>query len=309
MNALEFKNVSIDYKTKGDSKRAVDDFSLAVKEGEFFGLLGPNGAGKTSLISATTGLIPFQSGDISIFDYKAGSRAAKQYVGVVPQEIISHGFFDVNEVLNFMSGYYGIRNNQKRIDFLLERLQLVPFKYKLVSQLSGGMKRRLLIAKALLHSPKILLLDEPSAGVDVELRSILWDFMRELNKSGTTIVLTTHYLEEAQRLCQRCAILNYGKLLALDGTGALISSMSERIVQLSLKNDCSPVQTPSVTGIVSVEKDGKNIKVVASSKLSLQEVLEAVGISLEEIADIRTSEGDLESAFLKLVKKGSSHAA
>ncbi|MBN8555590.1 MAG: ABC transporter ATP-binding protein [Deltaproteobacteria bacterium] len=221
--ALHIQDLRIEYRLKDDVKVAVERLSLTIEHGELFALLGPNGAGKTSMISAMVSLIPFQGGEIKIFDHPAGTVAAKKCIGLVPQELVSYGFFTVNEILQFVSGYYGILNNQKRIDYLLERLQLQSQKNKLVSQLSGGMKRRMLIAKALVHSPKILLLDEPSAGVDVELRTILWDFVKELNASGMTIILTTHYLEEAQRLCKRTAIMDHGKLLAMDYTDKIIA--------------------------------------------------------------------------------------
>ncbi|MDB5037825.1 MAG: transporter ATP-binding protein [Bacteriovoracaceae bacterium] len=223
--ALEIKNLLITYSHKNQTTTAVDHVSFSIPEGEFFGLIGPNGAGKTSIISAITSLVSHQAGEISVFGHHAGSVEAKRLVGYVPQGLVGYGFFNVNEILQFTSGYFGIKNNQKKIDELLERLQLTSYKYKLVSQLSGGLKRRMLIAKSLLHSPKILLLDEPSAGVDVELRTILWNFATELNDSGMTILLTTHYLEEADRLCKRVAIMNKGKILALDKTDRIKTQM------------------------------------------------------------------------------------
>lgn len=225
--ALEIQNLRVEYSHKDQKTIAVQDVSLSLRSGEFFSLLGPNGAGKTSIISALVGLVPFQAGEIKIFGSPASSLEAKRLIGYVPQELVSYGFFNVNEVLRFTSGYFGIRKNQARIDDLLERLQLSAFKYKLVSSLSGGMKRRLSIAKALLHQPRLLLLDEPSAGVDVELRAILWDFARELNQEGMTILLTTHYLEEAERLCERTAILNKGKLVMCKPTADILKEMGE----------------------------------------------------------------------------------
>lgn len=227
MPALEIQNLRITYSSGKAVTTAVNDLSFSVEEGEFFGLLGPNGAGKTSLISAVTSLVPYQGGEIRIFDERAGTENAKRFIGYVPQELVSYGFFTVNEILNFASGYFGIRKNQKKIDELLERLQLMPSKHKLVGHLSGGQKRRLLIAKALLHSPRLLLLDEPSAGVDVELRNILWEFARDLNRDGMTVLLTTHYLEEAERLCGRVAIIDKGKLLALDAAASLVAKMGQ----------------------------------------------------------------------------------
>jgi ABC-2 type transport system ATP-binding protein len=231
MPALEIADVSIEYVHKKQTTKAVDHISFTIEEGELFGLLGPNGAGKTSLISAITSLVAQQEGSIRIFGAPAGSREAKRAIGYVPQELVSYGFFNVNEVLRFASGYFGLTKNQARIDELLERLQLSQSKYKLVSHLSGGQKRRLLIAKALLHSPRILLLDEPSAGVDVELRNILWNFVLELNAQGMTILLTTHYLEEAERLCSRVAIIDKGRVLALDKTASIVSSMGQETLE------------------------------------------------------------------------------
>jgi ABC-2 type transport system ATP-binding protein len=285
VNALFIDHLRIEYSAADGKKVAVEDLCLEVEPGEFFGLLGPNGAGKTSVISAITGLVPSASGNIKIFGQKAGSREARRLVGFVPQELVSYGFFTVDEILKYSSGYFGISENSKKINELLDRLQLISYRKKLVSQLSGGLKRRLLIAKALLHSPKILLLDEPSAGVDVELRTILWDFMAELNREGMTIVLTTHYLEEAQRLCKRVAILNNGKLLALDATGGLISSLSERVIFFDLK-------------------EGDPRRVVAQGKESISEIMLRLNIPLDSVQDIRTEEGSLESAFLKLVGAG-----
>lgn len=220
--ALKYENLVVEYNSRSGIKRAVDQVSFSVEEGELFSLLGPNGAGKTSMISATTSLIPYQGGKIEILGHRAGSTEAKRSLGIVPQELVGYGFFTVNEILGFASGYFGFSNNQKHIDSLLEKLQLTNHRDQLVSQLSGGMKRRMLIAKALVHRPKVLLLDEPSAGVDVELRTILWDYVKELNKAGMTIILTTHYLEEAERLCERTAILDHGKLISLDKTRAII---------------------------------------------------------------------------------------
>jgi len=302
--SIEVKNLSVIYDKKHPEKKAVDDFSISIHDGEFFGLLGPNGAGKTSVISSLTGLLEVKYGEVLIFGKPAGSTEAKYMIGVVPQELVHHGFFTVNQILNFFSGYYGIQNNQKRIDYLLEHLQLATERNKRVSQLSGGMKRRLLIAKALVHSPRILLLDEPSAGVDIELRAILWDFMTELNCSGTTIVLTTHYLEEAQRLCKRVAIMNYGKLLSLDNTGKLIEEMVERNIIFTLKNgahlDPHVLQRPPM-GMSSIQNEGEIVRLSVSGKQSLDEVLQALHLELKDIRDIKMLEGSLEHAFMKIV--------
>jgi len=303
-SAISIEHLSVEYDVgKSPKFIAVDDFNVEIKKGEFLGLLGPNGAGKTSIISSMTGLLSVEIGRISVFGCPAGSREAKRQIGVVPQEVVGHGFFNVIEVLRFISGYYGISNNTKRIEELLDRLQLSSSRHKKVSQLSGGMKRRLMIAKALVHSPKILLLDEPSAGVDIELRAILWDFMQELNKAGATIVLTTHYLEEAQRLCERCAILDHGKLLALDETGSLIESLAERVVHITLKGRFDKDVEKAIDGkrILSVRKEGNTIRAVVSGGMGLSNLLERLQVPLENVLDLRTEEGDLEHAFLKVI--------
>lgn len=227
MNALSIQNLNVDYPVDGTVKRAVDHFNLEMKPGEILGLLGPNGAGKTSIISATTALLQKFEGKIEIFGHPSGSPEAKLSVGLVPQEMISYGFFNVREIMEFNAGFFGVSKPGARIEMLLKKLQLWDAREKKVGQLSGGMKRRLAIAKALIHSPKLLLLDEPSAGVDVELRDILWSYVRELNSNGTSILLTTHYLEEAEELCEHIAVIHRGKLIGLDTTKNLLEKMNE----------------------------------------------------------------------------------
>lgn len=304
--ALEIEKLSVIYDPGKHEKKAVDEFSLQVFEGEFFALLGPNGAGKTSVISTLTGLFDVQHGKVEIFGKAAGSIAAKRLTGVVPQELVNHGFFTVNEILNFFSGYYGIFENQKRIDYLLDRLQLTEQKDKKVAQLSGGMKRRLLIAKALVHSPKLLLLDEPSAGVDIELRALLWGFMQELNAEGMTIVLTTHYLEEAQRLCKRVAIMNYGRMLSLGNTEDLLSSMVDREVVLRIRDlsHLSGIQlNPNESRLRNIRQEDGKVFCTALGGISLHEILQALDLKLEDVVDVRMHEGSLEDAFLRIVGK------
>ncbi|MFH1725289.1 MAG: ABC transporter ATP-binding protein [Elusimicrobiota bacterium] len=303
--ALKIEDLTVRYKVDEGETVAVDHIDLEVAEGELFALLGPNGAGKTSIISAITGIITHQTGDIRIFGHHAATPEAKRLVGLVPQELVSYGFFNVTEVLEFTSGYFGIRDNGKRIDELLDRLQLTSERYKLISQLSGGLKRRMLIARALVHSPKVLLLDEPSAGVDVELRAILLDYIKDLNRRGTTILLTTHYLEEAQRLCERSAIINRGKVLALDETGSIISEMSERLLTITLRAEMpGAVMRPDADkGLLEVHRKGNVVRATVVGKMSLQTTLEHLGIPLANIRDLKTDEGDLEHAFLRLLEE------
>jgi ABC-2 type transport system ATP-binding protein len=216
--------------------RALDGVTLAVERGEFFGLLGPNGAGKTTLISALGGLAIPDSGALAVMghDVRADYRAARRALGIVPQEIVFDPFFTVRETLEFQSGYFGLRSNGAWIDELLERLALGAKADANMRSLSGGMKRRVMVAQALVHRPPVIVLDEPTAGVDVELRQALWAFVKDLNRAGHTIILTTHYLEEAQQLCNRIAMMKEGRIVALDSTASLLSSFSERVLRVKL---------------------------------------------------------------------------
>jgi len=214
MNAIQVNGVVKNY----GELRALNKIDLSIAQGEFFGLLGPNGAGKSTLISALAGLLPVDQGSLSILgaDVKQDYRQARANLGVVPQEIVMDPFFTVRETLEFQSGYFGINDNREWIDELLEQLNLSDKADTNMRKLSGGMKRRVLIAQALVHKPPVLVLDEPTAGVDVELRQSMWRFIRRLHKEGHTIVLTTHYLEEAEELCDRIAIINRGEIIALE---------------------------------------------------------------------------------------------
>lgn len=309
--ALSILNLNVIYDPGKAQTKAVDSLSLDIDAGEVFGLLGPNGAGKSSVISSITGLLPVKSGRIEVGGFPAGSVEAKSLLGVVPQELVHHGYFSVNEILNFFSGYYGKRRNQDRIDYLLDKLALTDKKHRQVSQLSGGMKRRLLIAKALVHSPKILLLDEPSAGVDIELRSLLWDFVKELQAEGSTILLTTHYLEEAQRLCDRVAIMSDGRLLMVEGTLSMIERLSHRRLHLKIK-ETSLLESVRVgrldSSIEVVRKSGSQLELRVMGAVNVQEVLDRIRLPLSEVLDIRMEEGVLEEAFLKVLQQERSQA-
>ena len=224
------------HKTYAGGTHALKGLTFNIEKGEFFALLGPNGSGKTTFINILSGPTLKTSGEIKILGHDIDSdRAKTQFIlGVVPQEISFDSFFNVNEVLTLQAGYYGIKNNQLWIDELLEKLGLEDKKYTNTRALSGGMKRRLLIAKALGHKPKVLILDEPTAGVDVELRISLWKYMQKLNKEGLTILLTTHYLEEAEQLCEKTAIIHKGKLVALEKTAKLTEKKKLQEVFLEL---------------------------------------------------------------------------
>ena len=220
------------------SLRALDGVSLEIAEGEFFGLLGPNGAGKTTLISCLAGLTRPNSGALKVMgkDVRVDYRAARRQLGVVPQELVFDPFFTVRETLRIQSGYFGIRRNDDWLDEILENLDLTEKADVNMRRLSGGMKRRVLVAQALVHKPPVIVLDEPTAGVDVELRQGLWQFIQRLNREGHTIILTTHYLEEAEALCGRIAMLKQGRIVALDTTYNLLARISGHLLSLRLAN-------------------------------------------------------------------------
>lgn len=224
MSAISFKQLTKNY----GSLVALNDVSLEIEEGEFFGLLGPNGAGKTTLISILAGLCRPTTGSVEVMghDVQTDFRAARRLLGIVPQELVFDPFFTVRETLQFQSGYFGIKNNGEWIDEILHHLGLADKANKNMRALSGGMKRRVLVAQALVHRPPVIVLDEPTAGVDVELRQSLWKFISRLNQEGHTIVLTTHYLEEAQELCGRIAMLKKGEIVALDTTANLLARVN-----------------------------------------------------------------------------------
>lgn len=272
---------------------AVNDVSFEMKKGEIYGLLGPNGAGKTSIISCIVTLQQPTAGEVLIFGKNPHKEPleAKKHIGFVPQEVINHGYFDVYEILEFQSGYFGKNKNKEKIDFLLNRLGLWEHKNKKVKALSGGMKRRLLIAKALVHDPKILLLDEPTAGVDIELRLSLWDFVLELKKQGISILLTTHYLEEAEELCDRVGILQKGDLLMEGPTKQLVQKMTKRKVFLKLRTT-SPLHHPQLIGVT------ENMwEFLVSPEKGIGELLDELGLSTSAVLDVKIEEGSLEDAF------------
>ncbi|MBB64783.1 MAG: ATPase [Waddliaceae bacterium] len=273
---------------------AVNKASFEVREGEVFGLLGPNGAGKTSIISCITGLEQASSGEISVFgeEVSKNPRACSAVTGVVPQEIINHGYFSVEEILQFHSGYYGYLRNTERIHFLLKRLALWEHRNKKVKQLSGGMKRRLMIAKSLVHWPRLLLLDEPTAGVDIELRANLWDFVRELKEQGISVLLTTHYIEEAEELCDRVGILQHGRMRRCGETQALIKELTKRRFVIHLRQ---PVETISHLDIES--QDDEKLVISVPSNMGAGDLMSQLNIDLHLVRDISIQEGKLEDVL------------
>lgn len=292
---LEIQDLKKSY-NKGQS-HAVRGVSFDVKPGEIFGLLGPNGAGKTTIISTITTMEEPTSGFVKVFgeDVMKNPNFTKCQLGVVHQEVINSGFFDVNEILQFHSGYYGLKKNQERIDFLLRKLALWDHRHKKVKQLSGGMKRRLMIAKALVHTPKLLLLDEPTAGVDISLRETLWEFVKELRNEGMSILLTTHYLEEAEQLCDRIGIINLGELKALGDTKALIRQYTHKTIRIVL------TEPRSVNSPYLVQATERELSLVVPHTKMIGEILSELLIPVALIKDIHIEEGDLEQAFLQVV--------
>jgi ABC-2 type transport system ATP-binding protein len=281
--------------------QALSEVSFDIRQGEFFGLLGPNGAGKSTLISALAGLIKVNSGRISILgaEVEKDYRRARMNLGVVPQEIVMDPFFTVRETLEFQSGYFGLRNNGQWIDELLEQLGLSDKADSNMRKLSGGMKRRVLIAQALVHKPKVLVLDEPTAGVDVELRQSMWRFVRRLHKEGHTIVLTTHYLEEAEELCDRIAIIDKGKLLALETKQDLLARGlgSKLLVRASHPIEAIPVEyRDRITRLAGNEVE-LTIHRDSDSIMQILDSLRDASISIEYVSVLNDS---LEDVFIRM---------
>ncbi len=290
---------------KGEAgKLALDGVSFDVPQGGVFGLLGPNGAGKSTLINVLAGLVTKSSGSAEIwgFDIDDQRRNAKRSIGIVPQEIVFDPFFTPFEVLENQGGFYGIAKAGRRSEELLEAVRLADKRDAYARTLSGGMKRRLLIAKAMVHSPPILVLDEPTAGVDVELRAQLWELVRKLNADGVTVVLTTHYLEEAEELCDRIAIINHGKLIANKPTRELVDMAREKIVAVTLDADIAA--PPAHEAFVKAELSGQRGVEITYDKdrLTAGQVLAILQQQGLVIEDVTTREADLEDVFVSLTR-------
>ena len=281
--------------------QALRGVSLRIEQGEFFALLGPNGAGKTTLISIIAGLARASSGSVKIMghDVVADYRIARRQLGVVPQELVFDPFFSVRESLQISSGYYGVRNNDAWIDEILENLGLTSKAKANMRALSGGMKRRVLVAQALVHRPPVIVLDEPTAGVDVELRQSLWAFIQRLNRDGHTIVLTTHYLEEAQALCQRVAMLKAGRIVALDRTADLLKRFSAGTLVLGLSGATLPPSLQSRLIPAPVGDTRLHLEVGRYEEVeSILAVLREAGCVIEEMEIAHT---DLDDVFVKMI--------
>jgi ABC-2 type transport system ATP-binding protein len=302
--AIRIESLSKTYAAKGTSpKPALDDVSFDVPRGQIFGLLGPNGAGKSTLINILAGLVVKTGGKVTIwgFDIDEHPRNAKRAIGVVPQEIIFDPFFTPRETLEIQAGLYGIPASERQSDALLAAMHLTDKAHAYSRTLSGGMKRRLLVAKAMVHSPPILVLDEPTAGVDVELRRQLWDYVRQLNATGVTIVLTTHYLEEAEQLCDRIAIIHHGQVIANEPTRQLVSRAQEKAVVVTFDHDIVKVPTnPSFENIALIDERTLEIT-YRKDRANAGQVLAALAAEGLAIVDVSTRDPDLEDVFLSLV--------
>jgi len=289
-------------KTYAGGKLALNDVSFDVPRGQIFGLLGPNGAGKSTLINILAGLVIKTSGKVTLwgFDIDEHPRNAKRAIGVVPQEIIFDPFFTPRETLEIQAGLYGIKPGERQSDALLSAMHLTDKANAYSRTLSGGMKRRLLVAKAMVHSPPILVLDEPTAGVDVELRRQLWDYVRQLNAKGVTIVLTTHYLEEAEELCDRIAIIHHGRVIANEPTRELVSKAQEKAVVVTFDNDIATVPVDDTFQNVSLI-DQRTLEIIyRKDRTNAGQVLASLTADGLTIVDVSTRDPDLEDVFLSL---------
>ena len=296
-NAIEALNVEKRY----GALQALAGVSLAVAEGEFFGLLGPNGAGKTTLISIVAGLTRASAGQVRVMgaDVVSDYRRARRMLGVVPQELVFDPFFTVRETLRIQSGYFGLRRNDDWIDEIMHHLDLTAKADTNMRTLSGGMKRRVLVAQALVHRPPVIVLDEPTAGVDVGLRQALWQFIRRLNREGHTIVLTTHYLEEAEELCDRIAMLKAGRIVALDSTRNLLETFSGLVLRLRLDRDTLPGGLEATL----LADEGGYFTLRLRDYNALEQVLHRVRATGAAIRELELEPPDLEDVFLRVMEK------
>jgi len=300
MPAVSFQRVT---KTYG-SVRALNDVSFDIEPGEFFGLLGPNGAGKTTLISILAGLTKATGGAVSVLghDVVADYAAARKSLGIVPQELVFDPFFSVRETLRIQSGYFGVRGNDDWIDELLANLGLTDKANANMRQLSGGMKRRVLVAQALVHRPPVIVLDEPTAGVDVELRQTLWQFIARLNRAGHTVLLTTHYLEEAEALCGRIAMLKNGRIVALDRTANLLAGTASTMLAFKT-DDTLPASLADRARVT-----GRIVQLKAHDAAEVESLLGGLRASGVKVEDLEIGRADLEDVFIEIMQGALSEA-
>jgi ABC-2 type transport system ATP-binding protein len=304
MPAISFQSVSKTYSTARGSFKALDGVSFDIEDGEFFGLLGPNGAGKTTLISILAGLARASSGSVLVHgnDVHKQYAQARRQLGVVPQELVFDPFFTVRESLRIQSGYFGVKNNDAWIDELLSSLGLADKATSNMRQLSGGMKRRVLVAQALVHRPPVIVLDEPTAGVDVELRQTLWQFIAKLNREGHTVLLTTHYLEEAEALCSRIAMLKAGKVVALERTSDLLQAASSNVLRFKV-DGALPLAFEGKARVT-----GRIVQLPAHDAHEIEQHLAVIREAGLRVEDVEIRKADLEDVFLDVMAAGRAEA-
>ena len=303
-NVLSVRNLSKIYKRKKNSINALNNLNLEVKEGEIFGLLGPNGAGKTTFINILGGTVVKTSGKVDVwnFDLDINPRQVRASVGIVPQEVNLDPFFSPRKSLEFQAGLYGVKKDDRITDDILKLVSLESHADSYARSLSGGMKRRLLMAKALVHQPPIIILDEPTAGVDVELRKNLWENVKSLNTQGVTIILTTHYLEEAEKMCDRIGILNKGNLVALDSTVNLLGRIQTKKVTFKVNKKVEINDNALKSLKILYNRENEICLSYEKSKTNIQKIIDFIKKKNVEINDISTDDGDLEDVFLRLIK-------
>ena len=304
-NVLSVKNLNKIYSKNGSKTvNALKNLNLEVKEGEVFGLLGPNGAGKSTFINILGGSVIKSSGLINVwgFDIDKNPRQVKASIGIVPQEVTLDPFFSPRKLLDLQAGLYGIKKKDRITDTILKLVSLEDQANSYARSLSGGMKRRLLIAKAMVHQPPIIILDEPTAGVDVDLRKTLWENVKSLNAQGVTTILTTHYLEEAEKMCDRIGILNKGELVALDTTKNLLERIQTKIVSFSIDKKSNIINKKLSSVKIISDDENKLIISYEKSKVSIDEIILELKKEDIKIFDISTDDGDLEDVFLRLTK-------
>ena len=297
MAAISFQSVTKSFANARGTFQALDGVSFDIQAGEFFGLLGPNGAGKTTLISILAGLLQASNGRIKVqgLDVQSQALQVRRLLGVVPQELVFDPFFTVREALRFQAGYFGINNNGDWLDELLACLGLADKANHNMRQLSGGMKRRVLVAQALAHKPPVIVLDEPTAGVDVELRQTLWQFIARLNREGHTVLLTTHYLEEAEALCSRIAMLKQGRVVALDNTSTLLKNASSNVLRFKLDEQLPPELA------AQARITGRIVQFPAHDAAQIEHYLAAVRSAGLVAQDVEIRKADLEDVFLDIM--------
>ncbi|MDE0750838.1 MAG: ABC transporter ATP-binding protein [Planktomarina sp.] len=303
-NAIELRGLKKTYAAtkKTEAKTALSGIDLDIPRGSIFGLLGPNGAGKSTLINILAGLVKKSSGSVNIwgFDQDENPRQSRAAIGVMPQELNLDPFFTPGASLDMQAGLYGVPKNQRKTDEILRLIGLEDKANSYARSLSGGMRRRLLLGKALVHSPQILVLDEPTAGVDIALRQMLWDNVRQLNADGMTVILTTHYLEEAQKMCDQIAIIHEGSLRALDTTENLLSKLDTKT--LVVQADLADLITLPKGVIQTTRADGGMAFTYSRSNISPGEILDALRLANVKILDIQTEQPDLQDVFLEITK-------